>query len=123
VNTPIRRGGVFWVKDDALTLPPADNRNFHDRRTVIVVSGDATNQDPDWPVILVIPTSTSTSFKTEYCVKLAAGVGNLQKKCWARVPCPQPILKTDLVDHTGQLPPDALDLLDRGLLNYMGLLD
>lgn len=120
---PIRKGGVFFVKDSSLTMPHNDVRNVHPQRTVIVLSGDATNQDPDWPHVLVVPTSTSTTLKTEFCVKLAASVGNLPRRCWVRVVFPQPLLKEDLGDYLGHLPAEHVAMLEDNLFAYMGITD
>ncbi|MEV4059743.1 type II toxin-antitoxin system PemK/MazF family toxin [Nonomuraea dietziae] len=119
----IRRGSVFLVNDNVLTLPPNDKRSYHPQRFVVVLSGNARNADPDWKTVLVVPTSSQSKLATSYCVKLGKGVGNLPKDCWARVTMPQPILKTDLRDRTGELPPRYLDLITNGILDYMGLLD
>jgi mRNA-degrading endonuclease toxin of MazEF toxin-antitoxin module len=77
-----RKGGVFMVDDGRLRMPPEDKRKKHPQRFVIIVSGDATNSDQGWPVVLVVPTSTSEHLATEYCVELSKGQGNLPKKCW-----------------------------------------
>lgn len=72
--------------------------------------------------MLVCPTSGATSHKTRFCVKLAAGDGNLVKKCWVRVPAVQPILESQLADHCGVLPEDKLQLIYGRLSEYMGIL-
>ena len=123
MNQPIRRGGVFMVPDQAISLPPNPGRLEHTSRPVIVVSGDAKNSDPAWKHVLVIPTSSSGKRATEFCVKLGYGVGNLPSKCWARTVMPQPVAKDDLGDYLGQLPPDVLETIDNALLAYMGLID
>lgn len=87
------------------------------------MSGDAHNVDPSWPHVLVVPTSTATNLKTEFCVKIGSGVGNLPQKCWARTVCPQPILKEDLGDLIGFLPADTMSLIEENLFAYMGLVD
>jgi hypothetical protein len=76
---PPRKGGVFMVDDGVLRMPPEDKRKRHPHRYVIIISGDATNADHRWPVLLVVPTSTSEDFATEYCVELNKGYGNLPK--------------------------------------------
>lgn len=115
-------GGVYTVDDDQITLPPNSSREYHDTRTVVVVSGPETNSDTRWKFVLVCPTSGSTRSKTRFCVKLNAGDGNLRKKCWARVPAVQPLLKDDLKDHWGVIPADKLELIQGRLIEYMGLL-
>lgn len=116
-------GGIYTVDDDAVTLPPNDDREYHDSRTVVVVSGPSTNSDSSWKFVLVCPTSGSTKRKTRFCVKLNAGDGNLRKKCWARVPAVQPLLKADLKDHWGVIPEEKLERLYGRVVEYMGLLD
>ncbi|SFL02889.1 mRNA-degrading endonuclease, toxin component of the MazEF toxin-antitoxin module [Streptosporangium canum] len=119
----IRKGGVYLVSDRSLTMPPNDQRNFHPKRPVIVLSGDAKNEQTSWPLVYVVPTSTATTLKTEYCVKLAQGVGNLPSKCWIRTVCAQPFLKEELGDYLGQLPAQVVLLIEENLFAYMGLTD
>ncbi|GAA1431360.1 hypothetical protein GCM10009616_18270 [Microlunatus lacustris] len=116
-------GGVYWVRDESISLPPNDVRNMHPRRPVVVISGPNTNSDPNWATVLIMPTSTATTHRTRFCVKLPAGCGNLDKKTWARVPAAQPLLKTDLQDQLGILPADKLEEIQGRLLDYMGLLE
>ncbi|SEN89955.1 hypothetical protein SAMN05660976_08564, partial [Nonomuraea pusilla] len=42
MKPPLRKGGVYWVADNRLTLPPNDERTVKPKRPVIVVSGDET---------------------------------------------------------------------------------
>jgi mRNA-degrading endonuclease toxin of MazEF toxin-antitoxin module len=114
-------GGVYYVADKTLTLPPNDERQYHDRRTVVVISGEETNRDTLWRPVLVVPTSSQTTYKTKYCVTLNHGMGNVQKKCWIRTSAVQPILKTELSDHLGVIPPEKLAELQARLFEYMGL--
>lgn len=115
------QGGLYYVADDGLTLPPNDDRYLHERRPVVIVSGRSTNNDPDWPVVLVVPTSSSTKRKTRVCVTLNHGDGNLDKKTWARVAALQPILKTDLQDRIGVLNADKLAEVLVRVFKYMDL--
>ncbi|MFI7552505.1 type II toxin-antitoxin system PemK/MazF family toxin [Micromonospora sediminimaris] len=122
ISSPIVIGGLYYVKDSIVSLPPNDGRNIHDeRRPVVVLSGPNTNSFAGWRTVLVAPTSTSTSLKTKYCVKLAAGEGNLPKKCWVRVVAVQPLLKSDLQDHLGVLSAARLEEIQARLFQYMGL--
>jgi mRNA-degrading endonuclease toxin of MazEF toxin-antitoxin module len=123
VKGSIHRGGVYYVSDRSLTMPPNDQRTYHPKRPVIVISGDAKNQQSDWPLVLVVPTSTATSLKTGYCVKLAQGMGNLPSKCWARVVCAQPYLKEELGDHLGRVSPQTVALIEENLIAYLGAID
>jgi mRNA-degrading endonuclease toxin of MazEF toxin-antitoxin module len=119
---PIVIGGIYWVADEALTMPPNDERKPHPRRMVLVLSGPS-NADPDWPLVQVMPLSSQASRTTRYCVKIAAGQGNVMKKCWVRVPMAQPLLKADLADGVGVLPGDLLEEVQARYLQYLGLAD
>ncbi|QSB13959.1 type II toxin-antitoxin system PemK/MazF family toxin [Natronosporangium hydrolyticum] len=115
-------GGVYYVKDNVISLPPNDQREYHEqRRPVVILSGPDTNSDKDWRVVLVAPISSSTSLKTSYCVKVNAGEANMSKKCWVRVVAVQPILKSDLGDRLGVLPSERLEEVQARIFQYMGL--
>ncbi|MEU6496460.1 type II toxin-antitoxin system PemK/MazF family toxin [Streptomyces sp. NPDC046984] len=115
-------GGIYLVDDRAIKLPPEDKRNFHTtRRSFLVLSGTDTNSDPVWPIVFGCPLSTAASFRSRFDVKLAAGEGNVNKKCWIRIPQAQPITKDDLQDHTGILNETRLQEVYARLFWYMGL--
>jgi hypothetical protein len=60
-------GGVYYVRDSSITLPPNTERNFHDeRRPVVVLSGPDTNSNGGWRTILAAPISSSSSLKTGF---------------------------------------------------------
>lgn len=122
-------GSIYLVADERLRLAGSE-RTVHDaRRPVLVVSdqGEAngTNALPasDWPSLLVIPLSSSTSCKTRFDVRLAAGEVNLLKRCWARVPALQMIDKDCLGDMTGQVSPQVLDQATAQVLRYLGIIE
>lgn len=120
----ILTGGVYLVADDTISLPPDSAREYHDeRRPFVIVSGQESNDNPAWPLVLGCPMSSSTTHKTQFCVKLAAGEANCPKKTWIRVPAIQPLEKKALGDHTGPLPDEKLELLRARVLQYMGLAD
>lgn len=122
INNPVINGGVYYVKDSAISLPPNDGRKYHDeRRPVVVLSGPNTNSFAGWRTVLVAPISTSTSLKTQYCVRLGANEGGLPKKCWVRVVALQPLLKSDLQDRLGVLSAERLEEVQARLFQYMGL--
>lgn len=111
------------VADGVLSLDDGRRRNVHDeRRPFVVLSGVDFNNDRDWLVVLGCPMSSSTTFRTDLCVRLNAGVANVSKKCWIRVPALQPIPKTALEDLTGTLPADKLKELEMRVLQYLGLI-
>jgi hypothetical protein len=74
-------GGLYFVADEKVTLLPREDRQVHEeRRRFVVLSGD-TNSDETWPLVLGCPVSGSTSFRTRFDVKLAAGEAGTTKKC------------------------------------------
>ena len=114
---------MYLVADKVLSLDDGRSRNVHDtRRPFVVLSGLRFNSDPEWQVVLGCPTSRSTQFRTELCVRLAAGEANLPKKCWIRVPALQAIPKTELQDHTGNLAGEKLHEAQMRVLEYVGLI-
>lgn len=122
ISNPVINGGVYYVKDPVISLPPNDDRSIHEeRRPVVVLSGPNTNSFAGWRTVLVAPISSSTSLKTQYCVKLSAGEGGLTKKCWVRVVAVQPLLKSDLEDRLGVLPAERVEEIQARLFQYMGL--
>lgn len=121
VQTPIVRGGIYLVPDDKLVmLPRALRQLLHDHRFFVVLSGDTTNSQQDWPVVSGCPLSSQTTLRTRFDVKLAAGEGGVTKKCWVRVPAIQSIEKADLWQFTGTLDPAKLDQIDASLFDYLG---
>ena len=54
---------------------------MHDERRPFVVLSDLRfNGDPNWQVVLGCPASSSTQFRTELCVRLAAGEANVPQE-------------------------------------------
>lgn len=122
IDNPVINGGVYYVSDSVISLPPNDERRYHDeRRPVVVISGPNTNSSKGWRTVLIAPISTSTSLKTGYCVKLSAGEGGVPKKCWVRVVAVQPLMKSDLEDRLGVLPAERLEEIQARLFQYLGM--
>ncbi len=109
------------MADADVTFVPPENRTEHESRYSVVVSGDEKNCDPDWPLVLIVPCSGSSTLKTALCVKLAAGEGNLPRKCWARIPMVQAATKISLADKVGQLETPKLEEIMGRLVEYMDL--
>ncbi|HIY40550.1 MAG TPA: type II toxin-antitoxin system PemK/MazF family toxin [Candidatus Nocardiopsis merdipullorum] len=120
MKPPIERGGIYWVPDRLLALPPDYDRDPHHRRAVVVISGDAENENEDWPIVLVAPCSSQSTRKTRYCVKLGQGVANVQKKCWVRVAAVQPMAKDELGDYVARLPAHLLEDVYFNFAEYTG---
>lgn len=128
--TEYRAGAVYWVGDDELMLPGTESRQVHsERRPAVVISdqrqahGTNALNEKEWPSVLVIPISSSTSYKTRFDVKISAGEANLPKKGWARVPAAQAIDKSRLTDMLGHVTAETLDQITGQLLNYLGLIE
>ncbi|ONH59648.1 hypothetical protein CcI49_17045 [Frankia sp. CcI49] len=119
---PIVIGGIYWINDDKISMPPETNRLNHPRRMVLVVSGPS-NGDPAWPLVQIMPLSSQSTRKTRWCVKINAGQGNVERKCWVRIPLSQPILKADLQDQVGVLPEALLLHVQANMAAYHGLED
>jgi len=119
---PVRRGYIYQVNDAVLRLPPEEQRQVHnERRPFLVFSGDTINSDATFQVVSGFPISSSTTYRTEFDVKLATGDGNVSKKCWVRVHALQPILKTDLQDCTGKRLSDTLlEQIEAQLFRFLG---
>lgn len=115
-------GGVYYVADDKLALPPESKRTRHEeRRSFVVVSGQPQNNDSRWPLVLGCPISSSTTHRTRFCIKLSQGEANLGKKSWIRVPAIQPLDKGDLEDLLGTLPDEVAKKLIASILSYMDI--
>lgn len=78
-----QQGQIFWVRDEIVRLPPDDQRSIHDSRTVLVLSSNQWNSQPDCPSVLVYPVSSGAQ-ATSFDVRLGAGLGGLMKRSWAR---------------------------------------
>jgi mRNA-degrading endonuclease toxin of MazEF toxin-antitoxin module len=122
-SSPVVQGGIYWVTDEDLSLPPNDNRKTHPRRPVVVLTGPETNSFAGWRLVLVAPISSESTRKTQYCVRLSAGEGGVSSKCWVRVPAIQPLLKEQLGDMSGILSGQRLEEIHARLWQYLGLLE
>jgi mRNA-degrading endonuclease toxin of MazEF toxin-antitoxin module len=120
-RTPVR-GGVYFVPDDILVLLPSQLRKIihAGRRYFVVLSGDETNDDDNWPIVSGCPISSQTGWRTKFDVQLGAGEGGVQKKCWVRVPALQSIEKQHLQDFTGLLDPARIDQIDASVFWSLG---
>ena len=121
MSVPIRRGGVYWVDDRVVGLPPTetDKRNFHPRRPFLVVSNDDRNCEDDWPMVLGYPISTADHFRSEFDVPLPKGAANLPDRCHVQVALAQPIAKTKVLDRLGQVDANTMELVVARFISYV----
>jgi mRNA-degrading endonuclease toxin of MazEF toxin-antitoxin module len=118
-------GSIYFVADDKIVLPEAGRRQLHrERRPVLIVSDlgglNQTNCNETWPSVWVVPVSSSTTYKTRFDIKIAAGDGNLAKKGWARVPALQVMDKSYLQDLVGIVHRTTLESVIAQVLSYLG---
>ncbi len=120
MSVPIRLGGLYWVPDTAVALPPKTlkERTLHPKRPFLVFSNDEVNTSDDWPIVLGFPLTTSPEFATRYCINLAKGCCPLPEECWVQVPLLQPLAKTKLVDYVGALSANLVEDVRVRLLQY-----
>lgn len=124
IRIPARKGQIYNVADRHLQLPPATQRGepHATARPFLVLSGNKTNSDNDFPLVLGCPISTSRRFTTEFCVQFGAGEGGLQKKSWVRVVAIQPLDISLLGDKLGELTLEQVAEVEESLFAYMGIL-
>lgn len=100
----LRAGHIILVSDPLITIPPnAEDRVVHTSRPAIVVSADVRNEDPSWPFVLVVPTTTNSAYRSEICVPLFKAKDKVTKDCIARVPLLQPLYKEQLNETNAQI--------------------
>lgn len=121
MNDPIRKGGIYWIPDSTVALPPntLKDRVQHPRRPFLVVSNDIENTDESWLIVLGFPLSTSKDFSTKFDIPLAAGTASLPEECWIRVPMLQPISKAKLMEQIGRLDANTMEACIGQMLMYM----
>jgi mRNA-degrading endonuclease toxin of MazEF toxin-antitoxin module len=117
------QGGIYYVDERWLNLPPESERIVHDaRRPFLVLSGNATNSESTWRTVSGCPISGSTTYRTRFDVKFSAGEWGLTKKCWLRVHALQPVMKADLEDQLGLIDNVRLEEVQARVLQHLGLL-
>ena len=124
MKVPIRRGGVYWIPDTAVQLPPTTpkDRVVHPRRPFLVMSTDKTNVDDQWPLVIGFPFSTSHEFSSEFDFELEKGDAGLKEGCWVRIPLFQPIAKEKLLERVGQLSASQMQSVVALHLHYIDAL-
>lgn len=120
MTVPIRLGGLYWVPDTAVTLPPQTlkDRNVHPRRPFLVISNDTVNTSEQWPIVLGFPLTTSHEYATSFCVRLEKGSCALPEECWVQVPLLQPLAKPKLLEYVGPLAANLVEDVKVKLVTY-----
>lgn len=113
---------MYHADGQRIKWPPWDGVPPKKSRRVIVISAASANEDPEYPFVLVIPTSTEPTRVTGYCLKLEKtdAAGN---PIWARVPAFMALEKNDLFDLDYVMEPAERQLLETKMLQYLGLWD
>lgn len=124
----VHRGGVYVAKDPELFLETRSRKRGtkrleHGTRTVIILSNNAVNSSSDWAVVLAVPTTSKSSYATEYCVHIPLDEdnGGLSLESWAVTPVLQPVKKSDIIDSLGTISPDNLGFIEAKVLEYIGM--
>lgn len=116
----IRAGQIYLVSDQKVSMPPEENRTFHEQRTILVISGNVHNSNNSWPLLTACPIS-SGSRSSELDIRLGAGIGGLAKKGFARIALVQPFPKNllgDCLDLKG-VPLPLLEDAHRSYIRYL----
>lgn len=118
----IRRGGIYWIPDSAANFPPValKDRKLHKQRPFLVISDDQSNVDPNWPVVVGFPLSTSDEFRGRFDVALKAGTANLPEDSWVRINMLQPMAKEKLRERVGGLDANNVELCLERLIQHIG---
>jgi mRNA-degrading endonuclease toxin of MazEF toxin-antitoxin module len=115
----VKQGQFWWVADQAIAFPEDRDRDPHENRGCIIVEGDASLARGGVRV-LVVPTSSQTDRKDTYDVVIPHPPAP-NYECVALVEHVQPILRTDLNNLVGPLPPEWADGVLAGVLLVLGV--
>lgn len=117
----IRRGDVWLAQFAAF---PHEKRVPGKERPVVVVQNDEDNDNPAYPLVVVVPVSTQKVDRIyKQDVLLSRGTGGLSEESKALVGIVRTIQKTDLVKKLGRLPKEKVAEVNLKLLRQMGFLE
>jgi hypothetical protein len=130
-NALIKGGAVFLMKDEAVVFPEArlegaGPRNLHEFRWAIVLQGPGDYQALDYPLVHVIPCSSSSTpvrgtFPLPQEELQRDGSPFTAASVLAYTNLVQPCLKTELVRHRGNLLSDTYGRLCAQVVRVLGL--
>ncbi len=131
LNTPelmrkVHPGAVFTVVDKAIAfprdqLPQAGERSYHAERYVVVLQAGLLNTTTDPCTVLVVPCSASSRAVGAADYAVPSDEPAFPKPTVAYASLLQPVLKSELVEHIGDLSADCLLKLYRVVARNVGL--
>jgi mRNA-degrading endonuclease toxin of MazEF toxin-antitoxin module len=100
----INPGEVWKAKDSSVSLLGALTRHWHNERYCLILSNSTMCNDPNWPLVLIAPLSHILQPKAlpDLYVQKTDKNG-LQVKSRLILSQIQPLLKTDLQEHVGEI--------------------
>lgn len=109
---------MFWAD-----LVPRSGSEQSGRCPVIIISHDGFNQTPDWRSITVVPVliSEAQHRRALTVVPVPEGVASLPKSSAAICHQVTTLDRSKLSRQLGALPPDILEMVERGLKAAMDL--
>jgi mRNA interferase MazF len=117
----IRRGDVYVAQFGVF---PHEKEAEGKERPVVIVQNDEDNEDPVYPLVVVVPVSTQKVDRVyKQDVPLLRGMGGLSEDSKALVGIVRTIQKADLVKKLGHLPKGKIEEINLKLLRQMGFLE
>jgi mRNA interferase MazF len=101
-------------------LDPTRGHEQRGRRPAVVVSDPEVSSDQRFPMICVVPV-TSTSGKGALYPVLSAGQGGLARRSFALIDQIRAISKSRVRTVHGRIQREELDAIDKGLYLFLGL--
>jgi mRNA interferase MazF len=111
----LQRGTVVLV-----SLDPTRGHEQRGTRPCVVVSDTAVTEDQRFPLLAVVPIS-STAGTGAFYPALAAGRSGLRRSSYALVDQVRSIDKRRVARTFGRLSPEEIAAIDEGLLLFLGL--
>lgn len=117
----IRRGDVYVAQFAEF---PHEKEVRGKERPVVLVQNDEDNENPAYPLVVVVPVSTQKVDRVyKQDVVLPRGTGGLHEDSKALVGIVRTIQKGDLMKKLGHLSGEKLEELNLKLLRQMGFLE
>jgi len=101
-------------------LDPTRGHEQRGRRPAIVVSDPEVSSDQRFPMICVVPVSSTPGTGALY-PELTAGQSGLDRKSYALIDQLRAISKGRVLTVHGRVQPEELEAIDKGLYLFLGL--